>query len=52
MTFEFDAALEERIRALTVEEIDAAVRRHLDLSKITIVKAGDFAGGRPEIGDS
>jgi zinc protease len=51
-TFEFDAALEDRIRALTVEEINAAVRRHLDLSKITIVKAGDFAGAKAKIGDS
>jgi len=49
-TFEFDAALEQNIRNLTTEEINAAMRRHLDLSKITIVKAGDFAKAKPPIG--
>jgi zinc protease len=44
--FEFDAALEEKIRALTLDEINAAVSRRLDLSRITIVKAGDFAGAQ------
>jgi len=28
---------------LTGEQILAAMRKHLDLSKMTIVKAGDFA---------
>ncbi len=51
-TFAFDADLEKKIEALTTDEINAAVRKRLDLSKITIVKAGDFAslghgGGRP-----
>ena len=27
-----------------MEDVNAAVRRHLDLNKMTIVKAGDFAG--------
>lgn len=49
-TFAFDAALEERIRALTPEEVHAAVRRHLDPEKITIVKAGDFAGAKAGTG--
>jgi len=40
----WDAGLEDRIQAVTVEEVNAAVRRYLDLSKMTIVKAGDFAG--------
>jgi zinc protease len=47
-----DAALEDRARALTPDEINAAVRRFLDLSKITIVKAGDFKGAKEKIGAS
>ncbi len=42
----WDAAHEDQIRALTVEEVNSAVRRYLDLSKMTIVKAGDFAGAK------
>lgn len=49
-TFRFDADLEERIRALTLDQVNAAVRRHLDLAKTTIVKAGDFAGAKAKIG--
>ncbi|HKJ00993.1 MAG TPA: pitrilysin family protein, partial [Longimicrobiales bacterium] len=49
-TFRFDAALEQKIRDLTAEDVNAAIRRHLDLSKITLVKAGDFAKGKPPIG--
>lgn len=49
-TFQFDAALEAKIRSLTTEEINSAIRRRLDLSKITIVKAGDFAKAKPPIG--
>lgn len=49
-SFVFDADLEDRVRAVTVEEVDAAIRNHLDLSKLTIVKAGDFANTRPPIG--
>jgi zinc protease len=42
-TLAFDAELEKKINALTPEQIVAALRRHLDSVKITIVKAGDFA---------
>ena len=49
-TFQFDADMEQKIRSLTTEEINVALRRHLDLSKITIVKAGDFAKSKPPIG--
>jgi zinc protease len=49
-TFQFSAEMEERIRSLTVDEVNAAVRRHLDPEKITIVKAGDFAGAEERIG--
>lgn len=42
-TLAWDAELEKKIQALTPEEIVAALRRHIDPSKISIVKAGDFA---------
>ena len=48
-TFEFEAELDERMRALTLEEVNAAVRRHLDPARLSIVKAGDFSGsGSPQ----
>ena len=42
-TLQFDADLDAKIQALTPEQIIAAMRRHFDPAKITIVKAGDFA---------
>jgi zinc protease len=37
-----DAALEQKISALSAEEVSAAVKRHIDPATITIIKAGDF----------
>lgn len=42
-TFKWDEEFERKISALTPEQIQAAMRRHIDPSKITIIKAGDFA---------
>jgi len=42
-TLAWDAELEKKVEALTGEQILAALRKHLDPSKMTIVKAGDFA---------
>jgi len=42
-TLGWDAETEKKIGALTGEQILAAMRRQIDPSKITIVKAGDFA---------
>ena len=42
-TLAWDAELEKKISALKPEEVNAAMRRFIDPSKITIVKAGDFA---------
>jgi len=42
-TLAWDADLEKKISALTPDEIATAMRRHIDPSKLTIVKAGDFA---------
>jgi len=41
-TLSWDAEIEKRIAALTPEQILAALKRHLDPSKFTIIKAGDF----------
>jgi zinc protease len=49
-TLAWDTELEQKIAALTPDEIAAAMRRHIDPSKFTIIKAGDFAkaAAKPE----
>jgi zinc protease len=42
-TMAFDAELEAKVAALTVEQVRDAMRRHLDVSKMTFMKGGDFA---------
>src|SRR5262249_8064227 len=42
-TLKWDADLERKVAALTVEQVNAAVRKHISLEAVTIVKAGDFA---------
>ncbi|MBX7218525.1 MAG: insulinase family protein [Blastocatellia bacterium] len=39
----WDTGFEQKIRALTPEQVVAALRRHLDVSKVSVFKAGDFA---------
>jgi zinc protease len=41
----FSLPLEERIRALTTAEVNAAVRRYIDPARLTVVIAGDAAKG-------
>jgi zinc protease len=41
-TFEWDVEFEARIAALTPSEIQAALRRHLDPRRLSMVAAGDF----------
>ena len=41
-TIRFDAALEARIDKLSVEEVNAAFRKHLVPAEFSYVKAGDF----------
>ncbi len=45
-TLTFDQALEARVAALTPDQVNAAIRKFIDPSRITIVKAGDFAKAR------
>lgn len=38
----WDAKMEEKIKNLTVEDINKAMAKHLDLDKMIFIKAGDF----------
>jgi len=40
----WDEALEARVASLTPAEIHAAVKKHLDPARLSVVHAGDFAG--------
>jgi len=42
-TMEWSAEFEKKIEMLTMEEINAAMAKHIDASKFIYVKAGDFA---------
>jgi zinc protease len=39
----WDDELEQKVKALTVEEVNAAIAKHLHFDKLNMVKAGDFA---------
>jgi zinc protease len=41
-TMKFDEAVEAQVAALTPEQVSEAFRRHIDLSALSYVKAGDF----------
>ncbi|HEX7957579.1 MAG TPA: hypothetical protein VF508_11585, partial [Pyrinomonadaceae bacterium] len=41
-TLAWDEELERRIAALTPEQINAAMRKYIDPSRLVIVKSGDF----------
>jgi zinc protease len=41
-TMAFDAELESKVAALTVEQVRDAMNRHLDVNKMTFMKGGDF----------
>ena len=42
-TLEWDAQFEAKIAALEPAQIRAALRKHLDPAKLSVIKAGDFA---------
>jgi len=42
-TMTFDESIEQRIQALSVAQINDAVRRHLDASRLAVFRAGDFS---------
>jgi zinc protease len=49
-TLAWDAALEKSVKALTVGGVNRALRRFVDLDKMIIVKAGDFANAKRQAG--
>jgi zinc protease len=38
----WDAAFEKKVESLTLEQVNAAMKKYLDYSKMNVVKAGDF----------
>ncbi|MGH9899953.1 MAG: M16 family metallopeptidase, partial [Pyrinomonadaceae bacterium] len=45
-TLAWDAAFEEKLKALTPEQVITAMRKYIDPEKIIIFKAGDFANAK------
>jgi zinc protease len=43
-TMAWDDELETRVRALTVDDIKAAMQRHLDATNMAFMRGGDFSG--------
>jgi zinc protease len=41
-TLAWDEQIDARLEALTVDQVNAAFRRHVTLEQLSIVKAGDF----------
>ena len=41
-TFAWDIEFEDRIAKLTPAEVHAALKRHLDPAKLSVITAGDF----------
>jgi zinc protease len=41
-TLDWDTQMDSKLEALTVDQINAAFRKHVDAAAISIVKAGDF----------
>jgi zinc protease len=48
-TMEWEADFENKVKAVTAAEVNAAVRKYIDPAKITIVKAGDFSKPKPTV---
>jgi len=42
-TMQFDRSLEEKVAALTPSLVNEAVRRHLDPTRLVVIRAGDFS---------
>jgi zinc protease len=41
-TLDFDAVLDEAFKKVSVDEVNAAVKKYVDPSKVVLIKAGDF----------
>jgi zinc protease len=49
-TLAWDADLERKVKVLAVDDVNRALRRFVDLDKMIIVKAGDFANAARHAG--
>ena len=47
-TMDYVADLEEKVKALTVDKVNAAIRKYIDPKTIFIVNAGDFANAKED----
>ncbi|SOD81703.1 M16 family metallopeptidase [Spirosoma fluviale] len=50
-TFAYDANFDKKLEALTPEQINAALKKYLDYTKLTMVKAGDFEKAAKKVAD-
>lgn len=48
-TFAWDAEFEKKVQALTLDQVNAAMKKYLIPDKISIFKAGDFANAKKEV---
>ncbi len=48
-TFKYDANLEQQVRSVTIEQVNAAIRKYLVPGKLTVVRAGDFAKAKSKL---
>lgn len=46
-TMAFEQQVDDKVKALTVNDVNAALRRHINLGRISSVKAGDFKNKPP-----
>jgi zinc protease len=44
----YEAELDARVRALTVADVNSALKKHIDPTKISSVRAGDFKNKPPK----
>ncbi|MBD2705717.1 insulinase family protein [Spirosoma sp. BT702] len=51
-TLNWDADFEKKLESLTPEQVNAAMKKHIDPSKISIIKAGDFAKAAKKAADN
>ena len=47
-TMAYDQALEARVAALTVDQVNATIKKYVNPAKLSAVKAGDFKNKPPK----
>jgi zinc protease len=49
-TMKWESDIESKVSALKADDVNAALRKYIDVAKISIVKAGDFAKAKAGVG--